>query len=68
LAALAAQLDSLSPLAVLGRGYAVARAGDDGRILHRASEVAVGDDVHVRLAHGELETQVVRVIGESERD
>jgi exodeoxyribonuclease VII large subunit len=61
LASLAAQLDSLSPLAVLGRGYAMARASDDGRVLHRASEVAPGDGVRVRLAEGELETQVVRV-------
>jgi exodeoxyribonuclease VII large subunit len=50
----------LSPLAVLGRGYAMARASDDGRILHRASEVEPGDGVRVRLAEGELETQVLR--------
>lgn len=53
-AAVAAALDALSPLAVLGRGYSVARRWPDGPVLRRAQEVAVGDKVEVRLSDGKL--------------
>jgi len=54
LAALAARLDALSPLGVLGRGYAIARTAD-GRVLRSAREVAPGDALRIRLHEGELE-------------
>jgi len=54
----AARLDALSPLVVLGRGYAVATR--DGRALRSADGVAVGDEVQVRLARGRLITRVER--------
>lgn len=60
LGGLAAHLDALSPLAVLGRGYALAWRGD-GQLLRDAREVAPGDAVRVRLAEGEIEAQVTRV-------
>jgi exodeoxyribonuclease VII large subunit len=60
LAAAAAHLDALSPLAVLGRGYAIARAAD-GRVLRRAREVAPGDTVTVRLHEGEIDGRVTAV-------
>jgi exodeoxyribonuclease VII large subunit len=60
LAALAARLDALSPLAVLGRGYAIARAAD-GRVLRSAREVAPGDAFSVRLGEGEVEASVTRI-------
>ncbi len=58
LAIAAGQLDSLSPLAVLARGYAIARRLDDGRIVRRASDVAEGDALALRLAEGSLEVRV----------
>jgi len=58
LRAMAAQLDSLSPLAVLGRGYAVAWDADRTRVLRDAASVAPGDRVHVRLSRGELDCEV----------
>jgi exodeoxyribonuclease VII large subunit len=57
LAAGAARLDALSPLAVLGRGYAIA-SDAAGRVLRSAREVAVGAQVTVRLHEGELDATV----------
>lgn len=58
LAALSGRLESLSPLAVLGRGYAIARRVRDDAILRRAEEVSAGDEISVRLAGGELAAEV----------
>ena len=44
LAAAASKLDALSPLKVLGRGYALAQ-GRDGAVLKSAREVQVGDRI-----------------------
>jgi len=54
------RLESLSPLAVLGRGYAVAWNADGTRALRAASEVNDGDRIRVTLAEGELECDVRR--------
>jgi exodeoxyribonuclease VII large subunit len=53
-----ARLESLSPLAVLGRGYAVAWNADKTRILRDASAAAAGDRVRVTLERGELDCEV----------
>jgi len=58
LATVAARLDTLSPLAVLGRGYAVAWNADKTAVLRDASSVARGDRVRVRLSKGELDCEV----------
>jgi len=63
LRALAGQLDALSPLAVLSRGYAIARAAD-GRVLKSVSAAAVGDRVHVMLHQGGLACRVEAIAGE----
>ena len=55
--ALAASLDALSPLKVLGRGYALAQTAD-GRVLRSAGQVETGETVHLRLAEGGLVCQV----------
>jgi exodeoxyribonuclease VII large subunit len=52
------RLDALSPLAVLGRGYAVCWTSDGQRIVRSATEVVVGDAVKVTLARGDLECEV----------
>jgi exodeoxyribonuclease VII large subunit len=52
------RLDTLSPLAVLGRGYAVAWNADRTRVIRDAATVAPGERVAVTLARGELDCEV----------
>jgi exodeoxyribonuclease VII large subunit len=52
----AGKLDAISPLKVLGRGYAIAESR--GKILLRASQVKEGDVVSVRLSEGEINCEV----------
>ena len=49
---LAAKLDALSPLKVLGRGYAIAEKA--GKPVRAAEDVRVGDRIDIRLAGGDL--------------
>jgi exodeoxyribonuclease VII large subunit len=56
LAATAGRLDAISPLKVLGRGYAIAMRG--GKALTKASQAKTGDEVRVRLHEGELTCEV----------
>ena len=62
LAVAAAALDALSPLAVLGRGYALATDAR-GRVLRSARAAAAGESVRVRLAEGALRCRVEEVEG-----
>ena len=58
----AGRLESLSPLAVLGRGYAVCWDEARTRVLRRASETAPGKSVTVRLHEGELRCDVREIM------
>ncbi|MBI3401377.1 MAG: exodeoxyribonuclease VII large subunit [Acidobacteria bacterium] len=58
LADVAGRLETLSPLAVLGRGYAVCWTGDGARIVRAASDVSVGDTVRVNLSKGKITAKV----------
>jgi len=60
-----AQLDALSPLAVLSRGYAIATT-KDGRAVRDAATLERGDTVTVRVAQGRFEAEVSKVLPESE--
>ena len=56
-AQLTAKLDAMSPLKVLGRGYAMAQS-EDGTVLRSAQQVNIGDRVRVQLGEGSLDCTV----------
>jgi len=55
-------LASLSPLAILERGYALV-FDSEGKLLKDARAVKVGDEISARLAHGELRAAVTKKHG-----
>jgi exodeoxyribonuclease VII large subunit len=58
MAAAAAHLESLSPLAVLARGYSVTSRAADGQIVRESGQVQPGDAIRTRLARGEIVSRV----------
>jgi exodeoxyribonuclease VII large subunit len=60
LAVASVSLDAMSPLAVLGRGYALAQ-GAGGQLLRSTRGVSVGERVRVRLSEGALRCRVEEV-------
>ena len=50
----ASTLDTLSPLAVLSRGYSILETSPGGKIVKDAQSVQVGDRIRARLAEGKL--------------
>jgi exodeoxyribonuclease VII large subunit len=59
----AARLDSLSPLAVLGRGYAVCWDGTRTRVIRDAGSLAEGDEIRVTVHRGEIRARVTKDSG-----
>ena len=62
---LASALDTVSPLATLGRGYAIVM-DDNNQIIRRATQLKAGDRVKARFAEGQLYCQVSEVKESSE--
>ncbi len=56
-----AQLDALSPLAILGRGYAVAWKLPGETLVRRANQVKPGDTIRVRFGEGSAEATVQKL-------
>ena len=54
---LTAKLDALSPLKVLGRGYAMAQ-DEKGSVLRSSEQIQVGENIFVKLAQGGLRCTV----------
>jgi len=52
-------LESLSPLAILDRGYALV-FDSQGKLLKDARQVKIGDEISARLAHGEIHAAVTK--------
>lgn len=55
-----ARLEGLSPLAVLGRGYAVCWDETRAHIVRDPASLSPGDGIRVTLERGEIEAQVTR--------
>ena len=53
LSGLAAALDAMSPLKVLGRGYAIARK-EDGHVIASVNDAGAGERFELRLSDGSL--------------
>jgi exodeoxyribonuclease VII large subunit len=52
-------LQSLSPLAILDRGYALV-FDTNGKLLKDADAVKIGDEISARLAHGQINASVTK--------
>lgn len=59
------QLDALSPLKVMARGYSLAYDEDEKRLLRSVKETKEGERIVVRLADGKLDCRVAAVHGEA---
>lgn len=57
-----AELNNLSPLAILARGYSILQNVGTGRIIRHAKDVRVGDELEATLARGQLACIVKDVI------
>ena len=68
LGAAAARLEAMSPLAVLGRGYAVCWDGARQVIIRDAAAVSAGDGVRVTLHKGEIRCVVVGHTGQTHQE
>lgn len=58
---LAGQLDALSPLGVLSRGYSLTKRVSDGRVLRNANDVQPGDRMSTLLDEGSILSEVITV-------
>ena len=61
LAGRAALLESLSPLSVLARGYAIVRTIPEGRVISDARELTTGDLVGINVAKGRFDAVVSKI-------
>ncbi len=66
LSAKAAALEAMSPLKVLGRGFALV-TGEEGKPLQRAADVPVGSRITAALADGKLRCRVEETITTKEK-
>lgn len=55
------KLESLSPLAVLGRGYTVTQNARTGKVIRAATQLKVGQKIVTRLAEGAAMSEVLEV-------
>lgn len=54
-------LETLSPLATLSRGYAIAKDASNNRIINNVKQLQLGDKVTVQLTDGTLKTHVEEI-------
>jgi exodeoxyribonuclease VII large subunit len=59
--AMAARLETLSPLNVLARGYSLTRRNDDPRLVRSAAQVSPGDRLLTLVQHGRIVSRVEEI-------
>lgn len=59
------QLDALSPLKVMSRGYSLVYDADEKRLIKSVSDVQQGDNIQVKMSDGQIDCQVRSLRGES---
>jgi len=59
-----ALLDSLSPLAILQRGYSIARTFPEGRIIRDAARLKTGDSLEIQVQKGRLQAEITGIFPE----
>lgn len=64
-AAIMAKLDSLSPLAVLGRGYSMMK-DQRGNIINSYKQLSIGQQVQVTMSDGQAEMEILNFHGNEE--
>jgi exodeoxyribonuclease VII large subunit len=57
----AGRLESLSPLAVLGRGYSLTQRTSDGGLIRAAADLSPGEQITTRFARGQAISHVERL-------
>ncbi|MDY6785095.1 MAG: exodeoxyribonuclease VII large subunit [Cyanobacteriota bacterium] len=61
------KLAALDPQAVLARGYAAVRQGN-GKLVRDRGQLAIGEELNVQLARGEIRVKVVEIVTEAGED
>jgi len=62
---LIAQLDALSPLSILSRGYSLVRKGEKGAVVSDVNQLTESDSVHIRLGKGAVTAKIDKLHAES---
>jgi exodeoxyribonuclease VII large subunit len=58
---LLSQLQTLSPLAVLSRGYAIVKQKQTGEVIHAAEQLQPRDQLQIKLVDGEVQAIVTKI-------
>jgi exodeoxyribonuclease VII large subunit len=53
-------LESLNPIAVLKRGYAIVTREKDGHLVKDAGKIEMDESIHIRVSQGSLDARVTR--------
>ncbi len=67
LALLVGQLQTLSPLAVLSRGYAIVKQLKTGVVVHTSEQLRAGDQLQIELATGQVAATVIEIDKKGEK-
>ncbi len=61
-------LRSLSPRAVLNRGYAIVTRASDGMLIKQANQVNPNEDVRIQVSQGRLDARILKITQENEHE